>query len=81
MDIIPSNTQLQSTLYVDPEDTHVTLLISTTNDTIIKSVLVFAEGIFEGESHVLYVSGYLVGSFDLVAVESYAFLFNGVLLQ
>lgn len=56
MDIIPANTQLQSTLYVDAQDSHVTLLITTTNDTVIKSVLVFAEGIFEGESHVVYVS-------------------------
>ena len=52
MDIIPANTQLQSTLYSDPEDSHVTLLITTTNNTVIRSVLVFAEGIFEGESHV-----------------------------
>ena len=32
MDIIPANTQLQSTLYSDPEDSHVTLLITTTNN-------------------------------------------------
>ena len=53
MGIIPANTQLQTTLFVDPENVHVTLQISTTNDTIIKSVLIFAEGIFEGESHVV----------------------------
>lgn len=56
MGIIPANTQLQSTIYVDAEHEHVSLLISTTNDTVIKSVLIFAEGIFEGESHVVYVS-------------------------
>lgn len=53
MGIIPANTQLQTTLFVDPENVHVTLQISTTNDTVIKTVLIFAEGIFEGESHVV----------------------------
>ena len=28
--------------------------LSTSNDTVIKSVLIFAEGIFEGECHVLH---------------------------
>lgn len=28
--------------------------LSTSNDTIIKSVLIFAEGIFEGECHVIH---------------------------
>ncbi|KAF6018625.1 BBS2 [Bugula neritina] len=54
MGIIPANTQLQTTIYVDPEHDYVTLKITTNNDTVIKSVLVFSEGIFEGESHVIH---------------------------
>ncbi|KAK6191700.1 hypothetical protein SNE40_003318 [Patella caerulea] len=58
MGIIPANTQLQTTLAVNPGDektpAHVELLISTSNDTVIRAVLIFAEGIFEGESHVVH---------------------------
>jgi len=60
--MIPANTQLQTTLLVRCGDKDaktvaekrscVELHISTTNDTLIKTVLIFAEGIFEGESHV-----------------------------
>ncbi|WAR01687.1 BBS2-like protein [Mya arenaria] len=32
---------------------HVELLVATTNDTIVRAVLIFAEGIFDGESHVV----------------------------
>ncbi|XP_071957615.1 BBSome complex member BBS2-like [Antedon mediterranea] len=60
MGIIPAGTQLQTTLAVNPgidgKPPHVELNVSTTNDTIIKSVLIFAEGIFEGESHVVHPS-------------------------
>ncbi|KAL8584830.1 hypothetical protein ACOMHN_037535 [Nucella lapillus] len=60
MGMIPANTQLQTTLAVNPGDKtkppHVELFISTTNDTIIRAVLIFAEGIFEGESHVVHPS-------------------------
>lgn len=60
MGVIPANTQLQTSLLVNPgnEQTqpHVELSISTTNDTIIKTVMIFAEGVFEGESHVVHPS-------------------------
>ena len=60
MGVIPANTQLQTSLVVNPgnEQTqpHVELSISTTNDTIIKLVMIFAEGVFEGESHVIHPS-------------------------
>uniref|UniRef100_A0A8B9FPX2 Bardet-Biedl syndrome 2 protein homolog n=1 Tax=Amazona collaria TaxID=241587 RepID=A0A8B9FPX2_9PSIT len=56
--VIPANTQLQTALLVnlgsDSHSAHVELCISTTNDTIIRAVLIFAEGIFEGESHVVH---------------------------
>ena len=32
---------------------HVELSVSTTNDTVVRAILIFAEGIFEGESHVV----------------------------
>ena len=60
MGVIPANTQLQTSLLVNPgnEQTqpHVELSISTTNETIIKTVMIFAEGVFEGESHVVHPS-------------------------
>lgn len=60
MGIIPAATQLQTTLTVNPGDdtkpAHVELFIATTNDTVVKAVLIFAEGIFEGESHVVHPS-------------------------
>ncbi|CAL8292923.1 unnamed protein product [Boreogadus saida] len=58
--VIPANTQLQTALSVRPateaKKAHVELSISTPNETIIRSVLIFAEGIFEGESHVVHPS-------------------------
>ncbi|KAK3767058.1 hypothetical protein RRG08_054106 [Elysia crispata] len=64
--MIPANTQLQTTLSVNIGDQtkppHVELLISTTNDTIIRAVLIFAEGIFEGESHVVHPNGQSLSS-------------------
>ncbi|XP_064601546.1 Bardet-Biedl syndrome 2 protein homolog [Liolophura sinensis] len=58
MGVIPANTQLQTSLSVnaggEKEQPHVELTISTSNDTIIRAVLIFAEGIFEGESHVIH---------------------------
>ncbi|XP_072026618.1 BBSome complex member BBS2-like [Amphiura filiformis] len=60
MGIIPANTQLQTTLMVNPgsegKPPHVEINVSTSNDTVLKSVLIFAEGIFEGESHVVHPS-------------------------
>lgn len=58
MGIIPANTQLQTALSVnlgsEVQAPHVELSISTSNDTVIRAVLIFAEGIFEGESHVVH---------------------------
>ncbi|KAG7273557.1 hypothetical protein CRUP_005746 [Coryphaenoides rupestris] len=58
--VIPANTQLQTALSVrsatEAQKAHVELSISTPNETIIRSVLIFAEGIFEGESHVVHPS-------------------------
>ncbi|KAK3597584.1 hypothetical protein CHS0354_030126 [Potamilus streckersoni] len=58
MGIIPASTQLQTTLTVHEGDEtkppHVELFIATSNDTIVRAVLIFAEGIFEGESHVVH---------------------------
>ncbi|OWF54157.1 Bardet-Biedl syndrome 2 protein homolog isoform X2 [Mizuhopecten yessoensis] len=58
MGVIPAATQLQTTLRVNTGEEgkppHVELFIGTTNDTAIKAVLIFAEGIFEGESHVIH---------------------------
>uniref|UniRef100_A0A8C6XHA5 BBSome complex member BBS2 n=1 Tax=Naja naja TaxID=35670 RepID=A0A8C6XHA5_NAJNA len=56
--VIPANTQLQTALSVnlgsETESAHVELCISTSNDTVIRAVLIFAEGIFENESHVIH---------------------------
>ncbi|CAG2213819.1 BBS2 [Mytilus edulis] len=58
MGVIPASTQLQTTLTVNPGEEgkppHVELFVGTTNDTIIRTVLLFAEGIFDGESHVVH---------------------------
>ena len=58
MGVIPANTQLQTSLLVNPGSEqvqpHVELSISTTNETIIRTVMIFAEGVFEGESHVVH---------------------------
>ncbi|XP_052023070.1 Bardet-Biedl syndrome 2 protein [Apodemus sylvaticus] len=58
--IIPANTKLHTALSVnlgsDIQDAHAELCISTSNDTIIRAVLIFAEGIFAGESHVVHPS-------------------------
>lgn len=58
MGVIPAATQLQTTLTVNPGDDtkapHVELFIGTTNDTMVRAALIFAEGIFEGESHVIH---------------------------
>ncbi|XP_048461695.1 Bardet-Biedl syndrome 2 protein homolog isoform X2 [Rhincodon typus] len=60
--IIPANTQLQTGLSVNVDTAnqrpHVELSISTSNDTIIRAVLIFAEGIFDGESHVVHPSAH-----------------------
>ncbi|PIK53965.1 putative Bardet-Biedl syndrome 2 protein-like [Apostichopus japonicus] len=58
MGIIPANTQLQTSLSIrldaEGQEPHVDLFVCTTNDTVLRAVLIFAEGIFEGESHVVH---------------------------
>ncbi|XP_049642023.1 Bardet-Biedl syndrome 2 protein isoform X1 [Suncus etruscus] len=58
--IIPANTRLHTALSVnlgsETQAAHVELCVSTSNDTIIRAVLIFAEGIFLGESHVVHPS-------------------------
>ncbi|XP_059362586.1 Bardet-Biedl syndrome 2 protein homolog [Carassius carassius] len=60
MGVIPANTQLQTALSVrratESQRANIELNISTPNETIIRAVLIFAEGIFEGESHVVHPS-------------------------
>uniref|UniRef100_A0A8C4PWL5 Bardet-Biedl syndrome 2 n=1 Tax=Eptatretus burgeri TaxID=7764 RepID=A0A8C4PWL5_EPTBU len=55
---IPANTHLESVLAVNPgsetQPPHVQLSVSTSNDTMIRAVLIFAEGIFDGESYVVH---------------------------
>ncbi|KAM5207136.1 BBSome complex member BBS2 isoform 3-T3 [Hipposideros larvatus] len=58
--VIPANTKLHTALSVNlgskTQQAHAELCISTSNDTIIRAVLIFAEGIFVGESHVVHPS-------------------------
>uniref|UniRef100_A0A2K5DIL9 Bardet-Biedl syndrome 2 protein homolog n=1 Tax=Aotus nancymaae TaxID=37293 RepID=A0A2K5DIL9_AOTNA len=58
--IIPANTRLHTMLSVslgnETQTAHTEVCISTSNDTIIRAVLIFAEGIFAGESHVVHPS-------------------------
>ena len=53
---IPSNTQIKTSLIICPEDSPpcIQLVISTSNDTIIRAAVIFAEGIFSGESFVVH---------------------------
>ncbi|XP_015781613.1 Bardet-Biedl syndrome 2 protein homolog [Tetranychus urticae] len=53
---IPADTQLKSALILNIEDSKpsVDLTLQTTNETIIRMVVIFAEGIFKGESHVVH---------------------------
>lgn len=56
--VIPANTQLRTALTVvsvsEQMPAHVQLSLATSNSMIIRSVMIFAEGIFEGESHVAH---------------------------
>lgn len=56
---IPANTQLQTSILINAgeesgQKPHVELIVSVANDVVIKAVLIFAEGIFEGECHVVH---------------------------
>ena len=56
--IIPANTQLQTSLHVNPGSEHVPpsveLAIATSNEMIIRAAMIFAEGIFDGECYVVH---------------------------
>ncbi|PNF42358.1 Bardet-Biedl syndrome 2 protein-like protein [Cryptotermes secundus] len=56
--IIPAQTRLQTGVAInmgtEQKPPHVEISLSTNNETIISAVMVFAEGIFEGETHVLH---------------------------
>ncbi|XP_050507781.1 Bardet-Biedl syndrome 2 protein-like [Diabrotica virgifera virgifera] len=54
--VIPANTRLElaiSTNSTDPKP-HVELYLCTNNSTIIRATIIFAEGIFSGETHVIH---------------------------
>jgi len=55
---IPAQTQLQTALAInlgsEGKQPHVEVTLTTSNNTIIKAALIFAEGIFEGESFVVH---------------------------
>ncbi|XP_035213893.1 Bardet-Biedl syndrome 2 protein-like isoform X2 [Stegodyphus dumicola] len=56
--IIPATTQLKTGLTInlgsEKIGPHIEVSLETTNNTIIRAVLIFAEGIFDGESHVIH---------------------------
>lgn len=55
--IIPANTCVSAKLHISPDHNdqpHVQLVVYTNNDTIIRMAVLFAEGLFEGESHVVH---------------------------
>ncbi|GFG30618.1 hypothetical protein Cfor_05179 [Coptotermes formosanus] len=56
--IIPAQTRLQTGVAInmgtEQKPPHVEISLSTNNETVIAAVMVFAEGIFEGETHVLH---------------------------
>ena len=58
MGVIPAQTQLLTSLSINSEseekDPHVEITLTTSNDTVIRGVLIFAEGIFDGECHVVH---------------------------
>lgn len=49
--IVKDNKTQANFLLLQP---HVEIFVSTNNSTIIKAVIVFAEGIFKGETHVVH---------------------------
>jgi Bardet-Biedl syndrome 2 protein len=55
--VIPANTRLQIGIATSEEkskNNKVEIYVSTNNSTIIKAVVIFAEGIFKGETHVVH---------------------------
>ncbi|CAH8459534.1 unnamed protein product [Schistosoma haematobium] len=54
LNIIKANTELQTKLEVSPDKPCVNLTIQTNDGTLLRCVVLFAEGIFKDESHVLH---------------------------
>ncbi|CAH8460393.1 unnamed protein product [Heterobilharzia americana] len=52
--IIKANTELQTSLEVSKNSPCVNLKVQTNNNTPLRCVILFAEGIFQGESHVIH---------------------------
>ncbi|XP_078490240.1 BBSome complex member BBS2-like [Ciona intestinalis] len=55
--IIPASTTINTELIIEQkEHPCIELVVSTSNETIVRMVVIFAEGLFEGESHVMHPS-------------------------
>lgn len=58
---LQAKTQLQTAFSINSgngdKSPHIEIALSTNNDTIIRSALIFAEGIFQGECHVVHPTG------------------------
>ncbi|XP_018648455.1 hypothetical protein Smp_196700 [Schistosoma mansoni] len=68
LNIIKANTELQTKLEVSPDKPCVNLTIQTNDGTLLRCVVLFAEGIFRDESHVIsdQNSYYLLASTQLL---------------
>ncbi|KAF4525124.1 hypothetical protein B566_EDAN005066, partial [Ephemera danica] len=70
--IIPAKTKLQTSLVINLGDEHISphveVVLCTNNDTIIRAALVFGEGIFKGESHVIHPKEPEIGNKVVVAL-------------
>lgn len=67
--IIPAGTALSTALYVKEDGNgggaHVELMVGTSNHTVIRMVVIFAEGIFENESHITHPPANMVSCVHL----------------
>lgn len=58
--VIPANTRLQIAINTNEGKKnvkpHVEIYVATNNTTIIRAIMIFAEGIFKGETHVVHPS-------------------------
>ncbi|CAH8465347.1 unnamed protein product [Schistosoma rodhaini] len=54
LNIIKANTELQTKLEVSPDKPCVNLTIQTNDGTLLRCIVLFAEGIFKDESHVIH---------------------------
>ncbi|XP_046985484.1 Bardet-Biedl syndrome 2 protein homolog isoform X1 [Schistocerca americana] len=57
--VIPAKTRLQTGISInmgnEKKPGHIEVALATNNETVIRVVMVFAEGIFEGETHVIHL--------------------------